>query len=86
VHLLKGDRDTAENHFAQAIEIACGQSAKMFELRTAVIEAVASAGSPSWLSQSDLAEQRIDLAGAIVVEAPNIPEMTTKIAVNAGLP
>jgi predicted ATPase len=33
---LKGDRDEAESHFADAIEIARGQSAKLFELRAAV--------------------------------------------------
>ena len=36
VHRLKGDRDAAESHFTQAIEIARGQSAKLFELRAAV--------------------------------------------------
>ena len=36
VHRLKGDRDAAESHFAQSIEIARGQSAKLFELRAAV--------------------------------------------------
>jgi len=35
-HRLKGDRDTAERHFVQAIDIARGQSAKLFELRAAV--------------------------------------------------
>ncbi len=35
-HRLKGDRDAAESHFAQAIEIARAQSAKLFELRAAV--------------------------------------------------
>jgi len=32
-----------------------------------LLEAIASAGPPSWLSQTDLAEQRVGLAGAIVV-------------------
>jgi predicted ATPase/class 3 adenylate cyclase len=36
VHRLKGDRDAAESHFAEAIEIARGQSAKVFELRAAL--------------------------------------------------
>jgi len=36
VHRLKGDRGAAESQFAQAIEIACGQPAKLFELRAAV--------------------------------------------------
>jgi predicted ATPase len=36
VHRLKGDCDAAESHFVQAIEIAHGQSAKLFELRAAV--------------------------------------------------
>jgi predicted ATPase len=36
VHWLKGDRDAAETHFADAIEIARGQSAKLFELSAAV--------------------------------------------------
>jgi hypothetical protein len=36
VHRLKGDRDAAESHFTQAIEIARGQSANLFELRAAV--------------------------------------------------
>jgi tetratricopeptide (TPR) repeat protein len=36
VHRLKGDCDTAERHFAGAIEIARGQSAKLFELNAAV--------------------------------------------------
>lgn len=35
-HRLKGNRDAAESHFAQAIEIARGQSAKLFELRAAL--------------------------------------------------
>ena len=33
---LKGDRDAADSHFADAIKIARGQSAKLFELRGAV--------------------------------------------------
>jgi len=36
VHRLKGAPDAAESHFAKAIEIARGQSAKLFELRAAV--------------------------------------------------
>jgi len=36
VHWLKGDRDAAESHFAEAIKIARGQSAKLFELGAAV--------------------------------------------------
>jgi predicted ATPase len=36
VHRLKGDRDAAESHFAQSIEIARKQSAKLFELDAAV--------------------------------------------------
>jgi predicted ATPase len=36
VHRLKGDRDAAERHFADAVEIARGQSAKLFELRAAL--------------------------------------------------
>jgi len=36
VHRLNGDRDVAESYFAQAIEIARGQSAKLFELRAAM--------------------------------------------------
>lgn len=35
VHRLKGDRDATESHLLQAIEIARGQSAKLFELRAA---------------------------------------------------
>ena len=33
---MKRERDAAEGHFAQAIEIARGQSAKLFELHAAV--------------------------------------------------
>ena len=36
VHRLEGDCDAAESHFAEAIKIARGQSAKLFELRAAV--------------------------------------------------
>ena len=36
MHRLKGDCGAGESHFAQAIEIARGQSAKLFELRAAV--------------------------------------------------
>ena len=36
---LKGDLDAAGSHFAQAIEIARGQSAKLFELRAALSRA-----------------------------------------------
>ena len=36
VHRVQGDRDAAESDFAQAIEIAREQSAKLFELRAAV--------------------------------------------------
>jgi predicted ATPase len=36
VHWLKGDGDAAERHFADAIEIARGQSAKLWELRAAM--------------------------------------------------
>jgi predicted ATPase len=56
VHRLKGDRDAAESHFAQAIEIASGQSAKLFELRAAVSLA------RLWSEQGKRAEARELLA------------------------
>jgi predicted ATPase len=55
-HRSKGDRDAAECHFAQAIEIARGQSAKMFELRAAVSLA------RLWSEQGKRAEARELLA------------------------
>jgi class 3 adenylate cyclase/predicted ATPase len=53
---LKGDRDAAESHFAQAIEIARGQSAKLWELRAAVSLA------RLWSEQGKRAEARELLA------------------------
>jgi len=44
VHRLRGDRGAAEGHFAEAIQIARGQSAKLFELRAAVSLAHLSSG------------------------------------------
>jgi predicted ATPase len=55
-HRLKGDRDAAESHFAQAIEIAREQSAKLFELRAAVSLA------RLWSEQGKFAEARELLA------------------------
>jgi len=56
VHRLRGDRDPAERHFWQAIEIARGQSAKLFELRAAVSLA------RLWSEQGKRAEARRLLA------------------------
>ena len=56
MHRLKGDRDAAERHFWQAIEIARGQSAKLFELRAAVSLA------RLWSEQGKRAEARKLLA------------------------
>ena len=53
---LKGDLDAAGSHFAQAIEIARGQSAKLFELRAAVSLA------RLWVEQGKRAEPRELLA------------------------
>lgn len=55
-HRLKGNRDAAETQFAQAIEIARDQSAKLFELRAAVSLA------PLWSEQGKRAEARELLA------------------------
>jgi predicted ATPase len=56
VHRLNGDRDAAESHFAQSIEIARGQSAKLWELRAAVSLA------RLWSEQGKRAEARELLA------------------------
>jgi predicted ATPase len=56
VHRLKGDRDVAEGHFGLAIEIARGQSAKLFELGAAVSLA------RLWSEQGKRAEARELLA------------------------
>jgi predicted ATPase len=56
VHRLKGDRDAAESHFAQAIEAARTQFAKLFELRAAVSLA------RLWSEQGKRAEARKLLA------------------------
>jgi len=55
-HRLKGDGDAAESHFTRAIEIARGQSAKLFELRAAVSLALL------WSGQGKRAEAREMLA------------------------
>jgi class 3 adenylate cyclase/tetratricopeptide (TPR) repeat protein len=56
LHRLQGDRDAAESHFTQAIEIGRGQSAKLFELRAAV------SLTRLWSEQSKRAEARELLA------------------------
>jgi predicted ATPase len=56
VHRLRGDRDPAVSHFWQAIEIARGQSANLFELRAAVSLA------RLWSEQGKRAEARELLA------------------------
>jgi len=56
VHRLEGDRDVAESHFTEAIKIARGQSAKLFELRAAVSLA------RLWSEQGKRAEARELLA------------------------
>jgi len=53
---LNGDGDAAESHFAQAIEIARGQSAKLFVLRAAASLA------RLWSEQGKRAEARELLA------------------------
>jgi class 3 adenylate cyclase/predicted ATPase len=55
-HRLKGNRDAAESYFAQAIDIARRQSAKLFELRAAVSLA------RLWSEQGKRAEARELLA------------------------
>jgi class 3 adenylate cyclase/tetratricopeptide (TPR) repeat protein len=55
-HRLEGNRDAAESHFAQAIEIARRQSAKLFELRAAASLA------RLWSEQGKRAEAREVLA------------------------
>jgi predicted ATPase len=56
VHRLQGDRDAAESHFAQAIEIARRQSAKLFDLSAVVSLA------RLWSEQGKRAEARELLA------------------------
>jgi len=56
VHRLQGDDDAAESHFAQAIEIARGQTAMLFELRATVSLA------RLWSGQGKRAEARELLA------------------------
>jgi len=71
VHRLKGDRDAAESHFAQAIEITRGQSAKLFELRAAVSLA------RLWSEQGKCAEARELLAPTYewFTEGFNMPDL-----------
>jgi class 3 adenylate cyclase/predicted ATPase len=71
VHLLQGDRDAAESHFAHAIEIARRQSARLFELCATVSLA------RLWSEQGKHAEARELLAPTYgwFTEGFNLPDL-----------